>query len=573
MKKNLIHFLFFSSLVVLFSGCVSMKAERTESPFEYREIYLAETMGKKAAAFGLNTVDNDWGIWGHNLDVVVPRDPSQTIYAKINGETDHDQFCFSSNHLFTYICDYIDDNYSPSDSIRFAILPNDNEIVCLCQRCVTAGNTKGNASPAVIKLIRRLCERYPSHTFFTSYYSTTSELPDEKLPANSGVLLSAMGYPRVNADTPGEAKFEELVKLWSDKVNKVYVWDYINNFDDYFTPIPVFDVMQRRFQLYERAGVDGIFLNGSGTDYSAMSSLKAKVLAELSEDPDADWRPVLRAVSNEEFPLAGETIADFMIAQEDYAKAQNKDLPMYDGIKAELNSYLPGQDFISFYNNILDIRRKATGNEKLKLDTLAAALSLPRLELARLSGNLEGSDEAIALLSTFIDSPTEFYSEGSWLVERYVKDIKYARDHARKYQSQNLLKGMTIKPHEPLDEDYTDISIITDGLLGIPSNYHAGNLIYSAPSLSLTVPYVEGMKQLRVGFARNRQYRIGLPVKVTLYHDGKPIGSVVPAPENDHPGHGFAVFDIPESVHGPMTLTITRDPEIHSMAIDEIEAI
>ena len=58
-------------------GCTATTAEAQtgdtgESVFSYREIYLPESTGDNAKKLGLNTLDHDWGLWGHNLGDILP---------------------------------------------------------------------------------------------------------------------------------------------------------------------------------------------------------------------------------------------------------------------------------------------------------------------------------------------------------------------------------------------------------------------------------------------------------------------------------------------------------------------
>lgn len=569
-KSNVLGFVCLLSAAAVIVGCSSVHAEETESAFEYREIYLPESLGKNARNLDLNSVDFDWGIWGHNLSKVLPEDPAQNIYAKHDGNVIHDQFCFMSNHLFKYIEEYIVDNYGEKGNVRFAIVPNDNDIVCLCAKCTAVGNTKTDASPAVFDLIKRLCERFPNHTFFTSYYNTTKNLPKETLPSNSGVLISAMEYPRNVHPTSKEEQFDTLIRSWKEKVSNVYIWDYINNFDDYFTPFPIYNTMQRRLQIYKMAGVDGVFFNGSGPDFSAFSKLHANVLSALVKNPDIDWKPLLKSLCEQYYPVTGNVIYDFILAQEDFAMHQGKELPMYDGVAKAVKTYLPGNEFVTFYNTLLSLQNKTEGEEKAEIDKLIKALSLTRLELARIGGNVEGCEPALQSLNSILDDGIGSYNEAYWSIHDYVRDYTFLNEHAKANQN-NLLKGVKLTAMTPLDEDYEDISIITDGTLGIPSNYHSGNLICSAESLVIKIPYLVGMKNLRVGFVRNRAYHIGFPSHVSLSADGLTLGSAVPERSKEHAGHSFVEFDIPPTTKGPLILTVTRNPDERTMAIDEIE--
>lgn len=557
-------------LITVITGCNADAKTEVEGAFEYRDIYLPDYRKAANEHLYLNTLEEDWGIWGHNLSLVLPEKPSHQVYAEVRGARDDDQFCFTSDKLFGYISDYIDNNYSAEDSVRFAILPKDNSIVCLCSECVKIGNTKGNASPAVTKMIERLAKKYPSHMFFTSHYSTTSTPPTRKLPENAGVIISAMDYPLSTAETPQEAKFMDVIAQWNDKANKIYIWDYVNNFDDYLTPFPVFSVMQRRLQKYRDAGVDGVFMNGSGPDYSTFGRLKKAVLAELLINPDADWKSLLISKAKQFYPTAGTDISNFMIAQENMVTENGKKLPLYEGVTVARKTYLPEEEFVSFYNTLVEREANARGLEKENLEKILGGLSYTMLELNRINGTPGNPGELIERLEVLPARDVNVYSESSWYIPKYIKSYNTMVAHAEEVGNTNLLKGVKLKPRTPLDEDYSDISIVTDGLLGIPGNYHNGNLITSAsPSFSIEIPRQPGMKKIRVWLVYNPGVKIDLPEYAFVKVNGAQRAPKEPKKPEGKVGHSYLEFDVGD--HGEIVLTLVKDPEVKTMAIDEIE--
>ena len=70
------------------------------------------------------------------------------------------------------------------------------------------------------------------------------------------------------------------------------------------------------------------------------------------------------------------------------------------------------------------------------------------------------------------------YREANGSLERYIAEWKTLKSENTK--SHNLLKGVHLKPKFKLDADYTDVSVLTDGLYALPSDYHTGWLIASA---------------------------------------------------------------------------------------------
>ena len=543
-----------------------------KGPFEYRDVHLPPLSDQETRELNLNSVDRDWGIWGHNLAVVLPSNPAPSVYARSGNSVNTSQFCFSSDALFRYIKEYIDDYYGSDVPMRFAILPNDNQVVCQCQQCVEHGNTAQDASGAVYYMLERLTAAYPRHQFFSSYYRTTTSLPDKPLPDNAGVLISAMSYPLSPVHTPQEDEFEALLRQWSKYTRRLYVWDYINNFDDYLTPVPIFDIAQRRLRMYADAGVKGVFLNGSGAEYSTMSRIKTHVLAALLRDPDTDWRELLEEKCNILYPVTGQMISDFMVFQEDLLTESGKSIPLYEGVPVESRIYLPAQEFIRFHDELNEILPMIKDPEYTEIRLMCRAMMFTRLELNRMAGDTVGCGRLLAGLERAIPQGLVAYSESGGSTASYISEYRYMLSHAAGAGRRDLLKGVTLEPLTALDEEYDDISILTDGLLGLPSSYHCGQMLSSAsPSLRIAIPRVRGLRRLCVSMTRNAIYHIGLPASVSLTLDGRDLGRRVPRTEAGNPNRSVVEFTIPSGSDGTLVLTLVRNPEERTMAIDEIE--
>ena len=571
-KRNLL-FSAISFSILLFPACTPARPVDQElNGFGYREVFLPQGIGKKAQDLDLNSIDIDWGIWGHNLHVTLPEKHSESIYAKINDSAIKSQYCFSSNRLFDYITQFIDDNYAPTDHTRFSIMPNDNDVVCLCIKCVEAGNTEDDASPAVFNMIKKLSERYPNHKFFTSDYRTTHSLPKEPLPENAGVIISAMPYPFSYNPTREGDKFLANIDMWKTKTGNILIWDYINNFDDYFTPYPNLGIMQERLRNYRKHNVNSVFLNGSGNDASSFSNLKTIVLAEMLKNPDMDWKKYLNDKAKELYPVTGQTIANFMIAQDDYVRNNNLTLPMYEGVAKASKTYLQPDMFIDFHENIIALSNQTPGKEREYIDKLLPKLALTRLELNRLSGNLNGSDALLSLMDGLKTRNVNTYNESGWLVENYIKDYRYMMEHAKESEGKNLLKGESLKALTPLDPDYSDITIITDGLLGMPSNYHNGHLINTPEKQAqISIPKKPDASRMVVWLSYMPGYKVYLPQSVSLSAPGMEKVTVNTTYPKDYLGHYPVEFQLPANIEGPFTLTLVKDPERRSIAIEEIE--
>lgn len=356
---------------------VSMDGAEGTFAFEYRGIYTPsnsdpELMPVSAA----HNVDYDWALWGHNLRKLFPDGVPTGAMAEVDGRKTDTQFCFSSSELYAALERYVIDcggDADPDETARFVVMPADNKTVCLCSRCRKAGNTASSATPAVSLMLRRLAERFPRCTFFTSSYHTTAEPPSRPMPANVGVLASAIGVPmRALLDTRPQAhRFAELVERWRKVVGKVYVWDYMRNYDDYFTPYPCLALVQERLRLYRS--------------------------------------------------LESETVK------------RARQLPFYGGIGGAVKAWLDPDAYASYCDRLDAAAKHAAPEERARLNRLLTATWLTRLELLRYGGRKPGYEaearrcldglkgyEAFTEMSHYREAggPTDKY------IEKWEKEIR-----------------------------------------------------------------------------------------------------------------------------------------------------
>lgn len=411
--------------------------------FEYADIYLP----------GGDT-DPHWGIWGHNLNRSLGSNPPEEVYALIEGKRDYTQLCLSSNDLYRRVARYIKNEYGESTPMRFAIFPNDNRRVCQCENCRMVGNTPTDAAPAAAALVEKLCKRFPKHQFFTSIYASTASMP-QRLPENGGMLVSAIDVPlRANGK-----------QLDIDSANRTYVWDYICNFDDYLSPFPVLPIMQQRLQHYRKQGAKGIFLNGSGPDYSTFADLHLFALRKLVDNPDADLDSLVSTFFEQNYPTAAEMLSSYYMHLANTAASRCRILPFYGGMAESIRAYLDPKEFVQFYGQLERIIPLAKKEERAKLVQLRNALSYTLLEVAYATYDTTIADNAIKHLRELPQNT--LIAESGLTIQQYLQDYK---DTRLRRQTNNL----RIAAASPLDEDYTDLTPLTDGYNGLGCGYHYG---------------------------------------------------------------------------------------------------
>lgn len=562
-------------------------------PFEYREVYLPDNRNPEySAIIGADNLDFEWGIWGHNLPKVLGKDNlPQDMYAMINGKRDDEQYCFSSENLYSRLEAYITDKFGASEekSIRFMIIPNDNNLVCTCPDCLKAGNTPQSATPAVTKLITRLAKRFPNHSFFTIAYLTTREVPKQRLPKNAGVMISAIDLPLrpVSENNKLYDSFANTLNEWRKVTDKIYIWDYINNFDDYLSPFPILKTAQSRLLFFRKNGVKGIFFNGSGDEYSTFDKLNTFVLSSLLLQPDLSVSTLTEKYLKQNFPISGTLLKDFYHAMEQQLSLSGKALNLYGSIKEAERTYLNIPNFVNTYNKIEKILPKTKGEERRRLNELLVGLTFTRLEIARMrtyelygyaerhGNNLKVRPEISHLLKRLSEHNSfpnmKYYCERNNSIKEYIDGWnRYILNIEQPY---NLLLGKKLSALSTLDEDYSDLSVITDGTAGLPDNYHHGWLISSLGNLEISLPAkeVREARLFKMTFLNDAKHRIQLPLRVEIIKNGKTYKVFPVSSSKEDESIGAALGELDAKDAQTLSIKVIRpDGNKVQIATDEI---
>lgn len=503
--------------------------------FDYQSIYSPAGLNSDyTGVMGLNNFDDSWGIWGHNLRKVLG-DNVDKVYATIHGKTDDSQLCFSSPEMYRQIEDYIVNNFGEKGNSRFVIAPDDNPYACTCASCTAMGNTEKNATPAVTELILRLAQRFPKHTFFTTSYLSTQQATEKPLPANAGVMVSAIDFPlrRIDGKDAQEKKFAQQLENWKKVTKNIYIWDYINNFDDYLTPFPILKIAQQRLRFFKQNGASGIFFNGSGYNYSSFDEMRTFVLSALLINPEQSVDDLVKSYFNQEYPVSKKWLYDYYIGLENSTQSGKK-LGLYAGIQESENSFLNPEKFTEFYDEMGDFVSDAKGQERKKLHGLQTALSFTRLEMGRdhsydvygyakrngkeIQANPQARKWIAQLKEHKAFAGMDCYNESSNEIDYYIKEWEQyilASDIKK-----NSFLG--IAPSSTPKMNKNSLKRLTDGTHGLPDNYHFGWTIFPQEECTIDLPVKEVNESgtVYISFLNLPRHRIYAPQQIEVSRDG-----------------------------------------------------
>lgn len=559
--------------------------------FDYQSIYSPAGLNSDyTGVMGLNNFDDSWGIWGHNLRKVLG-DNTDKVYATIHGKTDDSQLCFSSPEMYTQIEDYIVNNFGEKGNSRFVIAPDDNPYACTCASCTALGNTEKNATPAVTELVLRLAQRFPKHFFFTTSYLSTQQATDKQLPANAGVMVSAIDFPlrRIDGKDAQEKKFAQQLENWKKVTKNIYIWDYINNFDDYLTPFPILKITQQRLQFFKKNGASGIFFNGSGYSYSSFDEMRTFVLSALLINPEQAVDDLIRNYFNQEYPVSKKWLSDYYIDLENSTQSGKK-LGLYAGIRESEGAYLNPEKFIKFYDEMGDFVSDAKGKERKKLHELQTALSFTRLEMGRdhsydtygyAKRNGKGI-QAIPQARKWVTqlkehkafSGMEYYNESANEIDYYIKEWE------QYILASDIKKDsfLGITPSSTPKTNKNSLKRLTDGTHGLPDNYHCGWIIFPQEECTIDLPVKEINESgtVYISFLNLPRHRIYAPQQIEVSRDGASYKKINLSPDDSVEKGEMVKAVIPVDLNGTELLSIkitgTKKPGAQ-IGMDEIAFI
>ncbi len=493
--------------------------------FDYREPFLApNTEIDYARILGNNSIDTDWGIWGHQLAQIIDNQNSDT-QAEINGKKTKQQFCFSSPSLYSQVKDYIIDQYGQNPSINFMIAPNDNDLVCNCTLCLTAKNTATNASPSVLQFNNRLAKDFPTAQFFMLAYRTTQNPNRVQLEKNVGIFISTINLPKgqqLDEKSPQFESFKQQILNWKKLTTAVYLWDYTANFDDYLTPIPVLIGFQKQAKQFKSLGVTGLFVHASGYDYAPFDDLKTYVISALLKDVDCDIDSLVFRYLKHFYPKSHQLLQSYYTTLESNFQEKKRPYDLYSGFDDLKNSYFNIGQFSEFNKTLEQCIPTTQNDERLKLEKLSTALGFAQLQVAYSRG--------IATEGAF------FHTKGQIKVKRDMEkkisslEFAFKQHQIKMYSERNTLESYLNqwqewinKPYsikqitaDQLASKYTDLKGLIDGKLGFSRDFLLGWTIVPM-DLQLQVRSLPvGTNQVKMRFLNDPAHHIYPPKEVWI---------------------------------------------------------
>ncbi len=219
-------------------------------------------------------------------------------FSEIDGKRTHAgaQLCLSNvamrRELEKALKEFIRRN--PEESV-FSVSQNDSQGFCTCADCRALAEQYGGQSGVMIWFVNQVAaeieKKFADVSLSTLAYQYTRAAPINIRPRQNVIvqLCSIECSFAVPLDHERNRTFKNDIVAWSKTADRLYVWDYVTNFQHHILPHPNLRVLGSNIRFLVAHNVKGIFEQGAYTTLGAeFAELRGWVLAKLLWNPSLD---------------------------------------------------------------------------------------------------------------------------------------------------------------------------------------------------------------------------------------------------------------------------------------------
>jgi len=261
--------------------------------FDYRRILFPARKDQAYREwYKLEELD-DWGMFVHTFrHLISPEDYYEQhpeYFSLVNGRRLQDaQLCLSNPRVIELLIENLGVEIAKQPEKKYwSVSQNDTYNYCECDNCQALYEKYGSYSGAYIYMSNQIARAFPEKQISTlAYQFTRSASKNIKPDSNVNIMFCSIECNRSMplAEDTRSASFVRDLKNWSALTHNIFLWDYVVQFKNYLTPFPNFPVLQPNVQLFKENGVEMMFEQGSGGNWSDLSELKQYLLAKLLWD-------------------------------------------------------------------------------------------------------------------------------------------------------------------------------------------------------------------------------------------------------------------------------------------------
>lgn len=549
--------------------------EKYEPAFDFRRtLFPGQHDPGYRAWYKLEELD-DWGMFVHTFNKLISPevyfDKHPEYFSLISGRRLKDaQLCLSNPEVIRVLIQNLGMEMANHPEKKYwSVSQNDAINYCECDHCFALYEKYGSISGAYIQMANDIATAFPDKQISTLAYQYTRSAPENIKPLpNVNIMFCSIECNRSMPLMEDErsAEFVKDMKDWSQLTQNIFAWDYVVQFKNYLTPFPNFHVLQPNIKFFKQSGVNMMFQQGSGRNWSDLAELKQYLIAKLLWDPEADVDALTNHFIDLYYGPAGKYVLEYYHLMEQEIKAHAKDewLDIYGFPMNYTDSYL-APEWLEKYKTFMDQAEAAVKNDPQYLERVQrtrlpvdfayidVALNGGFKDLSITEPTVEGlaaRPEMMTLLNKIVTNSEK--QDNIRINERNFTTAAYKEYVLNKLQRmtiRNLLNGATLELKTPFSEIYPvgGAKALNDGRLG-DLDFHNNWLGFEGNDMVLEMDMGEEktFSKVYMTFLKDVNSWVFLPVNVVVEvsDDGKsyrPVANI----KGDTEDQNYLVRSIP----------------------------
>ncbi|MBQ7596874.1 MAG: DUF4838 domain-containing protein, partial [Clostridia bacterium] len=228
-------------------------------------------------------------------------------FALRDGKRTSKQLCLSNPETLSVVTEEVLETvrlkHDPDASLQIvSITQNDNYDYCQCDKCAAFDASHGGTpSASILNFVNQIADAvkqagYNNVAVDTFAYQYSRRAPAGIVPRDNVIIRlctieGCFMHPFDDPDCPENVGIMNDLNEWSKICERIYIWDYVNNYKNTLGVWPDFGVIQKNIQIFYEHNVKGIYEEGNYYMYMAddeFGELKSYMISRCLQDPYCD---------------------------------------------------------------------------------------------------------------------------------------------------------------------------------------------------------------------------------------------------------------------------------------------
>lgn len=243
-------------------------------------------------------------------------------FSLINGVRTHDraQLCLTNPVVLDILTERLKQRIRENPgNLIYSVSQNDWHNPCQCDNCQAIAKEEESESGPVLWFVNQVAERiekeFPDKFVGTLAYQYTRKPPKHIKPRGNVVIRFCSiecCFAHDFTSCPQNETFMADLDGWAKIAPRIYVWDYVVDFNHYIMPFPNFSVLQPNIKTLRDHHAIGIMEQAAyqsrGGDFS---ELKAYLISKLLWNPEAEVEPIIDDFMYGFYGRAGQYVREY----------------------------------------------------------------------------------------------------------------------------------------------------------------------------------------------------------------------------------------------------------------------